>query len=117
MLTKPVKPGRLRHHVQLQKRTLKPDAMGQPIETWETIAKRYADINALTGREPWYSKEVSPDVTHSVEMRSFVDKDGTKLGPVHRIVWGSRIFNIDNVLNPGEQSKGTLIIALCKEPV
>jgi head-tail adaptor len=121
-----VRPGRLRHRVQIQRLAVRQtlNALGETtakdgtgLPEWTTVAPRYADVIAISGAEPFQGQQISPDVTHRIEMRSFVPGDGTRFTPAWRILWGSRIFNLISILNPGEQAQGTLMQLACKEEV
>ena len=110
-------PGKYRHRVQLQRQgTPVRNNLGEVTTPFATFVSRYASVEAITGREPWYSDQISPDVTHKIEFRS-CQRLGSRLGPANRIQWGQRIFNIDSVINPGERMQGTVMIALCKEQI
>ena len=67
---------------------------------------------ALNCRELLLAQQVQADVTHRVMLRYDV-----WVTPKRRFVWGSRVFHILAVLNPGERHAQTMIEALCVELV
>ena len=92
--------GSLRHTVTVQQRTELPDAYGEPAQTWTTLhANQPASIEPLSGRELITAQAVQSDVTHRVRMR-YVAGVQTK----HRILFGSRVFDIRAVRNVDERN-------------
>ncbi len=90
--------GMLYHRVKVQEdQGTTKNAMGEPIEDWVTIKTRYAKIEPLTGREYWDAQQIKSNVTHTVTMR-FCEGLTTKM----RLVFQGRIFNLGNILCPGE---------------
>lgn len=107
---KPVPMSLMRERIEVQSRTTTQNAYGEPVATWSTLATVWARVEPLSGRELWQAAQVRPDVSHKVTMRHYPG-----LSPKHRLKLGSRIFNIDSVLNIEERER--LHQVLCKEEV
>lgn len=103
--------GKLRHHVEVQAQTETRGDQGQIGRDWKTIAKRWASIEPLSGREFWQAQQVQSTVTHRVKMRHY---DGLDRG-LHRLRHRSRTFNIQSILDPMEQRE--MMELLCVENV
>jgi len=97
--------GELRHQVTIQRNTATAqDNYGQVVESWSTIATRWASIRPMTGDESEEGKQVKAKATHEIKMRYLVDittKDRVKLG--------TRIFNVYSIINTEEKNKETVL--------
>lgn len=100
--------GRYRYRVDVQRVTQTADSVGQPSQSWATLETRWADLRSVDamggGREFTRADAISADVSHVVEMRYF---DG--LTPKDRILFGSRVFEIDSVANVDERNRISLV--------
>lgn len=99
--------GPLRHRVEVQQATETADAHNQAVQTWSTVAERWAEIRPATGRETFDGQAPVADVTHQITMRHY---DRT-LTPKFRIKDGARIFNIVSAVNFDERNRRTVIQA------
>ena len=107
-------PLRQRVQIMLDVRSGK-DSSGQLVTTPTLQVMRSADIQAVNGREIFQGVQVRPDISHLITMRAW-----TGLKPKMYIVWttatwGTRTFQIEYIINPGERAMGTRIVAACKE--
>jgi len=97
--------GELRHHVTIQRNTATAqDNYGQVVESWTTIATRWASIRPVSGDEAEEGKQVKAKATHEIKLRHLADittKDRAKLG--------SRSFNIYSIINTEEKNKETVL--------
>jgi len=103
-----MEPGKLRHRVNLQRRTTTQSATGQPTVAWTTYAARWASVRPLQGREFMLAKQVAADVTTEIKLRY--------LGGVtaeDRVLFGSRIYDINTVINTDERN--VELVLMCKE--
>ena len=101
--------GTLRHRIEIQwDRSTSQDDYGQPEESQETSARRWAQVLDLSGRELAQAQQTKADVTVQVRMRFF---DG--LTTAHRIKIGDRILAINHVANPDGRKIETL--CMCSE--
>lgn len=72
------------------------DEYKQKVAVWQSVGKRWAEINEGSGREFWSSQQVQSSLTHVVRIRYFPGIT-TKS---HRVVWQGRTLNIDSIANP-----------------
>lgn len=86
--------GKLRYRVELQKQvaTRSPTSGAQPV-TWETVDTVWAAIEPLSVREFIQSGASQSAVTTRVVIRFIEGIDAS-----WRVVYGSRIYNIEGVL-------------------
>lgn len=101
--------GNLRHEVAIQSRSTSQDEFGQPVETWSTVATVWASIDPISGREFIGKSGEAAQVSHRVVMRH------TAVTPAHRILFGSRVFDVQHVGNYRERNE--FLELLCAERV
>ena len=92
--------GRLRKWVQVQESTVTIDAAGGAVDTWAKVWDRRAAIEPINGREMVESDQVRTVATVKILMRWW---DGLKA--THRIKYGSRIFEINHIINRNERNR------------
>lgn len=93
--------GRLRHVVTIENYTTVDDEYGQPTQTWATFADSIrAGIEPQKGEERFMSQQRQSSTTHRVIIRYLAGVE-----PEMRIVFGSRIFAIKEILNPQERNR------------
>ncbi len=102
--------GLLRHRVTLESRTNALDSYGEDVPTWTEIAKAYAQIVAVTGRERFEAQQVQSDVTHRIIIR--YNSVVATLVPADRIVYGSRTFDIVGVWDKDGRSRYITLLVL-----
>lgn len=100
--------GPMRHRLEIQTASASPNAYGEPILTWSTVATRWGSIDPLAGRELWQARQVSPDVSHKVTLRYYAG-----LTPKCRLVFGSRTFEVESVLTIDERKR--FMVCVCHE--
>jgi len=103
-----MKAGQLRHRVTIQSRTTARDAHDDPIATWSTVVKVWASIEPLNARELILAQQVESNVTHKVTIRY---RSGVT--SAMRVVFGSRTFEIDSVINTDERN--ITMVLMCEE--
>ena len=69
---------------------------GDPTPTWTDVKKIWANFNDGTSREFFRAQQVYPILTHLVTIRYRAD-----VTVKHRLKYGTRVFNIAGVTNPG----------------
>lgn len=89
-----IKAGKLRHRLEIQARTATQDSFGDALTAWATVATRWASIEPQSGRETWRADQQQPDTSGTITIRYFAG-----LTPRHRLVKGSRVFNIESVVD------------------
>lgn len=92
--------GRLRHRIKIQSLGLADDGMGGQTEAWSDMANVWASIEPLTGKELFIAQQVESNVTHKITMR-YLAGITTK----HRILFGSRVFEIVSIRDEEERNK------------
>jgi SPP1 family predicted phage head-tail adaptor len=99
--------GALRHQVTIQSYTKSRDSYGGEVETWTDLHTGvWASVEPLIGREYLAAKQVQAEVSHKVRMRYIAG-----LLPAMRIVWGTRTFEIESILNVQERNRELVIMA------
>ena len=102
--------GPLRHLVEVQRATEGRASDGGVTQTWSTLASRRASIEPLNGREFFEQAATQADISHRIRMRHF---EG--LTPKDRIVFRSRVFELEHVRNVNE--RGVITECLAREVV
>lgn len=82
-------PGKLRHKIDIQELASIPDGGGGKQEAWVTFLSAWASIDPLSGRELFAAMQIQSTASHKIKMRY---RPG--ITAKHRIVFGTRIFNI-----------------------
>ena len=100
-----MKIGRLRHKIIIEKPTETTSDTGDVIQSWADFATVWAEVTPLKGREYWASKQTTSEITGKIRIRYL---DG--ITPKMRVKFGSRIFNIEAVLNPDEKKIETILL-------
>jgi SPP1 family predicted phage head-tail adaptor len=91
--------GILRNYITIQQPTETHDGNLELVLTWSTFTQCWAEILPLNGREYWTAKQVLPEITGKIRIRYI-----TGITPKMRILFGTRYFNINAVLNPDERN-------------
>ena len=102
--------GKLRYSVDLQEATRTTDAGGGSAVAWGHLTRIYADIRPVSGRENYRQDQVQETVSHEVTIRH---RAGVSIK--HRLVYGTRVFNIKHVRNIDERDR--FLLLLCDEGV
>lgn len=104
--------GELRDRVQIQRNDAvagaDSDALGDVPPRWATVAEVWANVTETGGSEDWQGGGVRPDRTLSVSVRYFPG-----LGSRHRLLFGTRVLNIESVVNP--DGMGIEHVLTCRE--
>jgi SPP1 family predicted phage head-tail adaptor len=90
----------MNHWVSVQRQAAGQSASGQPNGAWVELAKEWAAIKPISGREYFNASGERAEITHTVELRA-----GGNYVPRDRIVYGSRVFNIKSVINVEERNR------------
>jgi len=98
--------GDLRHQVLLQRYALLQDALDEPIETWATISTAWAKISPVTGQEFFAADQLNSSVDHKITVRYIAG-----LSPKDRVLFGTRIFNIEAILDTDERRRYLTLMA------
>jgi len=85
--------------VAIQSRGGTADAMGNVVPVWTTAATVWGSLQDTSGRELFRARQVDPTITAVILLRNRY----TGLGPQHRLVIGSRTFDISAVLGGSDR--------------
>jgi SPP1 family predicted phage head-tail adaptor len=94
--------------VQRVAETRNPD--GGVVQTWATLATRWAMVEPMTGREMQTAGQTLAEATHAV-----VIYNDAGIGPHDRIVYSTKTFDILHVRNVDERP--LFVELLCKEVI
>jgi len=100
-------PAKLNRRVELQAVTQTPDGQGGFTEAWVTAATLWAAIDPVKGYERYQAHQVQTPVSHKVTIRYRSGVTTKK-----RFLFGSRVFEIKEVLNQNEANEFLVIRAL-----
>jgi SPP1 family predicted phage head-tail adaptor len=100
--------GPLRCRVTIEEPAETQGADGAILTAWETFATTWASVEPLIGKEYFAQQREQATVSHKIRMRHIA-------GITHkmRIAWGTRLFEIESVLNVGERNRE--IVLMCSE--
>lgn len=87
------------------------DAHGQVAQTWATAVKRWASIVDTSGNELRRAQQVNAEVSAVITLREQYDALTSK----HRIVFGSRTFNIESVIGGSDRTPQRGQVLACRE--
>jgi len=102
---------RLREKVIIQSYTDTIDASGGPTITWSNFITRYAAIVPLNGTEYFTAQQLNVDINVRIRLR--YDTLSATISSKHRVLWGTRTYDILTVINRKELNKE--IILMCQE--
>jgi SPP1 family predicted phage head-tail adaptor len=101
--------GVLRKVVTFQARSTGKDAAGQPLDTWTTQFTSRASIDPLTGRELIQAQIAGASATHQVTVRYRSELADPIVVAKMRILYGSRVFNIQASMNQAESNRVVIL--------
>lgn len=92
--------GAYRHKITIEEHAEALDSHGQAIKTWSTFAQPFAAVEPLSGQELFASAQYNAEVTTRIRMRY-----QSGVTPLMRIQYGSRIYNIEAIIDKSERTK------------
>ncbi len=99
--------GEMRQRIALQAKTVtKSEGILQ--ESWTTVAKLWAAVADISGREYFQAQAVQSEVTTRIKIRY-----RTGITPSMRVLYDSRVFAILSVIDKDERHR--VIELMCKE--
>lgn len=103
--------GALRHWIEIQQQSGAQDAMGGPLDNWQTVYSTMSAIETLTMQEVYQTGQLVGRVSHRVTVRW----PGSSIPLLQgmRVLFGGRVFMIqapDNV-----QERNRVVHLLCLE--
>lgn len=99
---------RLRHKIAIQSRTEAKNAQHELIQTWTTLCEVYSAIKDTTSKETVLANQLQSETAVRFVIRYRSDIDSTM-----RIVYGSKTYQIDSVVDPNETRNELIIYARC----
>ncbi len=99
---------KMRHRVDIQSLTETTDDQGGFTKAWATDATVWAEIVPMKGYERFQAQQTQTPLTHKVTMRY-----RTGVTTAHRLLYGSRVFGIKEVINVDE--RGSFLELKCIE--
>ena len=90
--------GRLRNRVTIQSQSTTQDSVGQETQTWTDVKVVWAQINPLAGKDYYNQSGEHAEISHEVLMR-----DGVTVRPGDRLEFGTRYFDVREVLRVQER--------------
>jgi SPP1 family predicted phage head-tail adaptor len=103
-----MKAGALKNLVSLQSASSTQGSTGEESQTWSTYATAWASISPMAGRELEHASQVFASANYKIIIRH-----NSSVTPSHRVLWGTRIFEINAVLNVLERNREMELY--CKE--
>lgn len=88
----------LNNRITVEQRTTGEDAIGQPVETWETVAELWADVRFLSGMSAIRGDADVSEVQASVRIRH-----RTGLNQGMRVIFDGQAYDIKAVLPDGKR--------------
>lgn len=101
--------GRLRHRVVVERATDGTDAYGDQVPTWVELATVWASVEPLSGREYLAAAHIQADVSTRIVLRGI---PGVTLTPKDRIRYGSRLFDIKQIVDRDSENVELQLLTL-----
>jgi len=101
--------GKHRHKITIEQRTVVRSATGATRDAWNEIGDAWVSIEPLNGREFYASNQTVGESTHKLRAARWDDIKGAT--EEMRAVFGTRIFDIIDVINVREGDANGLILA------
>lgn len=90
--------GKLNQRITIEQRVTGEDAIGQPVDTWETVAELWADVRFLSGIA---AIKAGADV--SISKVSIRIRHRTGLDAGMRVLFDGKTFDIQSALPDGKR--------------
>ena len=100
--------GDLRDRVVIEYRRLGQNQLGEAEESWKPVAKVWANVEPLSGREYFLAQQVQAETTHSVEMRFRPGLNASE----YRLKIGATTLNILSAIDV--ENLGVKHVLMCK---
>ena len=95
--------GTLRLLATFKRQSETQDAAGQRVDTWTSLGTARVSVRPIAGKEYFNASGERAEVTHELHIR--YDSDLSSLAPRDRAYIGSRIFDIQSVINLFERNR------------
>jgi SPP1 family predicted phage head-tail adaptor len=101
--------GEMRQLVTLQRAIKTVGPTGGKVDSWVSGNSYVARIESLSGRELFNAMQIKNTISHKISMRN----EGQGIIPSMRLLYGSRVFNIEVVMD--ETELGYYLTLMCTE--
>lgn len=85
--------------VTVQAITQTTDSQGGFTESWADVISLWASIEPMSDYEKFQAQQLQTNTTHKITIRYY-----SGITTKHRLLYGSRVFNIKGILNLNEQN-------------
>uniref|UniRef100_A0A6M3J9L2 Putative head-tail joining protein n=1 Tax=viral metagenome TaxID=1070528 RepID=A0A6M3J9L2_9ZZZZ len=92
--------GQLNKRIVIQQYGSTQNEYGEQVKTWSTVKTVWASVQPLQGREWFNAKQIQSEVEVRMRLRYT-----TAITPKMRIQYNSLNYNIESVINVGEQNR------------
>ena len=100
--------GSLREQIVIQQSAPTKDAIGGTIEGWSSLATVWARVEPMSAGEQYRRQQIQANAQWKVTIRWRGD-----INSKHRIVWGTRVFQVKGVTNADERKR--FLVLACDE--
>lgn len=105
-----MKAGQLRNRVVIQTKTVAPNGLGELVETWADTTTVWSDVQPLTAKtRELFATGVAQEQSRVYAQIEIRYRSGLSVTD-NRIKYGTRLFEIENILDPEEQRKRLLLL-------
>ncbi|MHB8077432.1 phage head closure protein [Desulfosporosinus fructosivorans] len=112
-MSDPITLEQLHHKINIQQQSATQDSYGQLVNTWTDFAANiWSFVDPTGGSEFYAAQKVNAEATANIWLRY---NAGLGAKPSMKVVFGTRIFDILNVMNWQERNKWIRLV--CKEVV
>jgi SPP1 family predicted phage head-tail adaptor len=101
-----IRGGSLRHRITVQRNVTAGDGQGGTSSAWTAVATVWAEVAPMQGRELFAAQQVNALTSHKITMRYLAG-----LTAADRVLFGTRSFNIRQVINVDEVNRWHELIA------
>jgi SPP1 family predicted phage head-tail adaptor len=107
----PVRAGQFDQRVVIERLVDPPprNEFGEPIETWEVYAARWAAVEPLGGSEKFYSQMTQTAMTHRIRLR--YDSVTREIHAAMRLQHGGKVYDLEEPLNPETSNEQIHVMA------
>ena len=98
---------KLKHRLTLQSKVRTTDGQGGYTEAWSHVADLWAFIEPSKGYERIYAMQAQTPITHRVTIRYRAG-----ITTAMRLLYGSRVFEIKEIINPEEANVSLRLLCL-----
>ncbi len=105
-----VNAGEMPHPIQIQQQASSQTGTGAQVESWTTVLSTWAKISTASSREVYRASQFTAQVSHVIKMRW--PGTGVVIQGGQRVVFGSRVFQLQTVENVLERNRVLLLHCL-----